>query len=536
MAPGLSIPSLAGPRVGGCASGGPGLARPGLAPPAAGRRPPGLGLAGPGPAGPGPALGPGWHAPVSPSESSDETKEDTFHEYPSWKPRSSRADSDSDVVLLVPKPADSVPPSGPRPGRAGDGLGGALSTFGAPAEWWHDSIILGRLSALALRYFASRATLKPWRAWLQHVQRAREKHGFYIRSQKQLALRTWHRNSVRHGRRMQNKLPLILALQKVVQSNLQPAWRRYRQAVFLQRDVDRRLRLLHIIRWKMMNTMAQVHYCQTLQRLGLAGLWLASKSKDVASRSPSPANSPEVGWSSAKSHVQQVVSRAWRKWWFATRMWLTSAQFRERALEAWLAGECSTPRSMVVAEAFEGEDAGPMALDPVATPMSTLFPRDLPVSTRLSQFSLEGISKSHADFQAPVVLQHAVEDSGFTASLPRVRASRQKSRPWNRNEEVSTGAFQSFGRSRSYSGRKAFDQHLGADVQCPSRHDSVVSDEEVAFVNDVGLSTDSTGRDSKIGLLPRSDRGSPMPDSPGNNYWAMRRSISRPSVLKTRCR
>ena len=81
MAPGLSIPSLAGPRVGGCASGGPGLARPGLAPPAAGRRPPGLGLAGPGPAGPGPALGPGWHAPVSPSESSDETKEDTFHEH-----------------------------------------------------------------------------------------------------------------------------------------------------------------------------------------------------------------------------------------------------------------------------------------------------------------------------------------------------------------------------------------------------------------------------------------------------------------------
>lgn len=475
---------------------------------------------------------------MSPSESSDETKEDTVHEYPSWKPRSSRADSDSDVVVLVPKPADSVPPR-PRLGR-GDGLGGALSTFGAPSEWWHDSIILGRLSALALRYFASRATLKPWRAWLQYVQRAREKHDFYLRSQKQLALRTWHRHSVRHGRRMQNKLPLISALQKLVQSNLQPAWRRYRQAVFLQRDVDRRLRLLHIIRWKMMNTMAQVHYCQTLQRLGLAGLWLASKSKDVASRSPSPANSPEVGWSSAKSHVQQVVSRAWRKWWFATRMWLTSAQYREKALEAWLAGECSTPRSMVVAEAFDGfgEDAEPMALDPVATPMSTLLARDLPMSTRLSQFSPEGISKSHA---APVLLQDAVpEDAGFTASLPRVRASpRQKSRPWNRSEEdLTLGA--SFGRSRSYSGRKAFeDQHLElrAVDSLGSRHDSVVSDEEVAFVNDVVLSTDSAGRDSKIGLLPsHSDRGSPMPDSLGNSYWAMRRSISRPSVLKTRCR
>eukprot|EP00434_Breviolum_minutum_P028052 symbB.v1.2.024817.t1/scaffold2358.1/size81431/8 len=152
-------------------------------------------------------------------------------------------------------------PRDPRDLRDRDGLGGALLTFGAPSEWWHDSIILGRLSALALRYFASKATQKPWRAWLQHVQRAREKHRLGLRSQLQLALRRWHRNCVRYGSRMQNKFPLVLALQKIVQSNLAPAWSRYRQAVFLQRDVDRRLRLLHIIRWKMMNTMAQVRHC-----------------------------------------------------------------------------------------------------------------------------------------------------------------------------------------------------------------------------------------------------------------------------------
>ena len=128
-------------------------------------------------------------------------------------------------------------PRDPRDSRDRDGLGGALLTFGAPSEWWHDSIILGRLSALALRYFASKATQKPWRldwldlgrvsspmslkekdlclffngaslnfrflqtkkglfivrAWLQHVQRAREKHRLGLRSQLQLALRRWHR-------------------------------------------------------------------------------------------------------------------------------------------------------------------------------------------------------------------------------------------------------------------------------------------------------------------------------------------------------
>lgn len=85
---------------------------------------------------------------------------------------------ESDLVLLAPRESlheslrESLHESSqelqarPSPHR-GSGLGGALSTFGAPAEWWHDSIILGRLSALALRYFASKATQKPWRHWAE---------------------------------------------------------------------------------------------------------------------------------------------------------------------------------------------------------------------------------------------------------------------------------------------------------------------------------------------------------------------------------
>lgn len=80
--------------------------------------------------------------------------------------------SDSDVRVDVTNALRSgASPSSasrdPRDSRDRDGLGGALLTFGAPSEWWHDSIILGRLSALALRYFASKATQKPWRLdWL----------------------------------------------------------------------------------------------------------------------------------------------------------------------------------------------------------------------------------------------------------------------------------------------------------------------------------------------------------------------------------
>lgn len=89
-----------------------------------------------------------------------------------------RSSSDSDLVVT----SEASP------------LGGALSTYGAPAEWWHDSVILGRLSALALRYFAGKAMKKPWQAWRLWVRRAREKTSFLLRSQVILALRRWRRS------------------------------------------------------------------------------------------------------------------------------------------------------------------------------------------------------------------------------------------------------------------------------------------------------------------------------------------------------
>lgn len=175
--------------------------------------------------------------------------------------------------------------SQPDPISPSSALGGAISTFGAPAEWWHDSIILGRLSALALRYFATKAVKKPWKAWLRYLDAVRDKEEGRLRSQLQLALRLWRRRTVWHGRRLAPKRPLLLALQKITQTQLAPVWGRLRQAVFAQRDVERRLRVLHLIRRKMMETMAQVHYYQSLLRLGLAALWLAVKMRDTSSSS-----------------------------------------------------------------------------------------------------------------------------------------------------------------------------------------------------------------------------------------------------------
>ncbi|CAE7318025.1 unnamed protein product, partial [Symbiodinium necroappetens] len=340
------------------------------------------------------------------SDSKDSSLPLPFSQRPD--PLHSAWSAESEVVSQ----ADPISPS--------SALGGAISTFGAPAEWWHDSIILGRLSALALRYFATKAVKKPWKAWLRYLDAVRHKEESRLRSQLQLALRLWRRRTVWHGRRLAPKRPLLLALQRIAQTHLAPVWGRLRQAVFAQRDVERRLRVLHLIRRKMMETMAQVHYYQSLLRLGLAALWLAVKVRDTSSSSV--ASAPVAVCSTRHTHVQQVLSRAWRRWRFATRMWLSSAQYRERELEAWLTGECSTPRSMILAEAFESLPVAETERPVSATAMSSPSP-DI---VRRHPFLAEGSSGLQVQAEVePLLLQ---DDQAMDAGTLGRQAWLQRSR------------------------------------------------------------------------------------------------------------
>jgi len=243
-----------------------------------------------------------------------------------------------------------------------DGLGGVLSTFGAPSEWWHDSIILGRLSALALRYFAAKATSGPWRAWKSYVHAGRSDKMLEQRRRAQLALRSWRYRTLTRGR-LQNKLPLIMKLKQLQHATLAPCWERLRQAVFMRRDVSRRLRLLQVIERKILGMTAMAHYHQSLLRLGLGGFWMAAQLSPGGGSPKAASGSRGRGKPTATdgSHVEQVVRRAWRRWSFATRMWMSSSEYQARETEAWLAGECSTPRSMATSLRFQGVSSTPAA-------------------------------------------------------------------------------------------------------------------------------------------------------------------------------
>lgn len=471
---------------------------------------------------------------------------------------------------LPPAPADIIC-NGAQ--QQGPGLSGALTAFGAPSEWWHDSIILGRLSALALRYFATKALKRPWKGWLQALQLGRRKRQAIIRAQIQVALRSWHWRTLAHGRRLRKKMPLVRVLARLPTVALAPAWARLRQAVFAQRDVDRRLKMLHLVRRKMLDTMAQVHYYQSLLRLGLAGLWLAAKLKLRLQPSPSPSSTePSRSFNGhSQGKVQQVVCRAWRRWWFATRMWLSSEKYREAEMEAWLAGECSTPRSLVVAEALHASGADSLALVDEST--TTQTPLLGPARSSPGDFFQSALAAAVAGPEAQVELPFPSLQAQDTQLGPlelddatsEVRSSLTRFRQRHQHADIPRATAEVLDvHGRPLGSRKKAqvtvphlelsrpEAALGSSELAGlsrelerSRRSSGASTPEVAFVDPwstaagpARLGGGTPGLHGPRALEPSA--GSPIMPDPlaaldgGANYWAMRRSIRKPAAFASR--
>jgi len=237
--------------------------------------------------------------------------------------------------------------------KAGERLGisEALSSYGQPSEWWHDSIILGRMSALAMRYFQTKTVTRPVKAWKAWVLQARRKRMTVRQNLRILALRWWRRRVL--TQKLHNKMPLIRALQRLPLATLGATWARLKHAVFMWRDVARRMHLLSLLETKMQCMVATAFHCRSLLRFGLAAFWIASQTREPRSGS-SAALAPQKG------HVTQVIRRAWSRWRWATRMWLSPGEYQVQETEAWLAGECPTPQKIATTSdpsfSFSGQE------------------------------------------------------------------------------------------------------------------------------------------------------------------------------------
>ncbi|CAK0815956.1 unnamed protein product, partial [Prorocentrum cordatum] len=148
-------------------------------------------------------------------------------------------------------------------GPSGQALGGAPLAYGPPGYRWHDSVVVGRMSALALRYFAWRATKRPMEAWKALVAAAGAGEAERAGRQRRRALQHWRGHAAARSGHLRGKLPLLRALVRLQRRALGPAWDRVRHAAAAGRDLERRLRLLHLIQLRTLDTMARARYYQT---------------------------------------------------------------------------------------------------------------------------------------------------------------------------------------------------------------------------------------------------------------------------------
>lgn len=91
-------------------------------------------------------------------------------------------------------------------------------------------------------------------------------------------------------------------------SALRAVWEKLRQGVFLKREFARRLRLLQLIASRILDTVAQTQYYQSLLRLGFAGFWLAAQLASAEDRLDRMKHSQHRHLGASKNGIAQILA------------------------------------------------------------------------------------------------------------------------------------------------------------------------------------------------------------------------------------
>lgn len=201
-----------------------------------------------------------------------------------------------------------------RAGALGTPLGGprwGLRTGPRPASaddaWLQDSIILGRLAALANRYRAAKLTAHVLGGWKRLLARRQQKQWLALQMRALLALRAWRRSAVRRGpgRRW---LAAAHAVHVLCRGALRQALRAWTRQVHGLRNLHRGYRLLLLVQARERDQLARA--LQVRRRLRAAFAALAA---DCPGRPRPVRAAPEERVRS----TTLVFRRALRRWFYA---------------------------------------------------------------------------------------------------------------------------------------------------------------------------------------------------------------------------
>eukprot|EP00746_Dinoflagellata_sp_MGD_P167227 gnl/MRDRNA2_/MRDRNA2_97685_c0_seq1.p1 gnl/MRDRNA2_/MRDRNA2_97685_c0~~gnl/MRDRNA2_/MRDRNA2_97685_c0_seq1.p1 ORF type:complete len:539 (+),score=35.81 gnl/MRDRNA2_/MRDRNA2_97685_c0_seq1:172-1617(+) len=208
---------------------------------------------------------------------------------------------------------------------------------GTDAWWWRDNVIIGRLSALARRYWSLRMCARPFRAWTQYTQTKVMKKESSRKQQIEVVISMWRCRALH--RFYWRELPLVRVLtQTLCRAGLRSAWTRLQSWACSWRSVMQRATLLRLMRLKMMNSIAVCHHIRSLYQRGLGGFWICAKQVQPSrghSHTSRASGSQSVNCMYGSENenrgvLLRVQSRTWQRWRHATRSWCIQERYRQQ--------------------------------------------------------------------------------------------------------------------------------------------------------------------------------------------------------------
>lgn len=203
--------------------------------------------------------------------------------------------------------------------------------------WWQDAVIMGRLAALGVQFYARNMTCKCMKVWKRYMRyRYRKKRIAHLRH-KQLQFRLLRMRVLQNSPTYRPYIDALKTISSWIHGNIGQAFQQLHKNVFQYRDMRRRVALFTIVRSRVMERIAQTHFGYSLTRLGFLGfrIWarwvkevpeVQDKKYEVAKKEPSPYS----------AFISQVATRTLLRWKRNIDFHKSTEEYISKYTEQWL--------------------------------------------------------------------------------------------------------------------------------------------------------------------------------------------------------
>eukprot|EP00397_Hematodinium_sp_SG-2012_P009733 GEMP01009824.1.p1 GENE.GEMP01009824.1~~GEMP01009824.1.p1 ORF type:complete len:747 (+),score=155.69 GEMP01009824.1:330-2570(+) len=203
--------------------------------------------------------------------------------------------------------------------------------------WWQDAVILGRLAALGVQFYAGNLTRKSMKIWKRYMRyRYRKQRVAYLR-RKQVQFRLFRMRIMNNSPTYRPYIDAIKRICLWINGGLRVAFRQMHKNVFRFRDMQRRVALFQIFRSRLMERIAMTHLSSRLLRLGMLALRIWARwVKDFPEIQDKKYETDRQPLSMYSEFISDVVTRALVRWRRNIDFHMSTEEYIAKYTEQWL--------------------------------------------------------------------------------------------------------------------------------------------------------------------------------------------------------